>query len=312
VQFVTKGVSLCQPYHRIRCSLGVLINGDSEVVDLSGEPEVSGCCDMVSLLGSVGGSTLLTSLAKRVASDTTLPRLKTSDVKLLPPITSPDKVLCIGMNYADHCAEQNQPLPVDPVVFCKFPSSITGPEDPVVYLPAIEKLDWEVELVIVIGRRIGGISPSGSQVSIEDAASAIAGYTVSQDISDRGWQLTPGRNMGQWLIGKSIDTFCPIGPALVTADEFPKDFAENAAALSIGCSLNGVEVQKSVLTQMVAKPAKIVQYCSRFWTLQPGDMILSGTPPGVGIFRKPPMFMKRGDVVSTTIEKIGTITTKIV
>lgn len=226
--------------------------------------------------------------------------VKRDSVKLLAPVTSCDKVLCIGMNYIDHCEEQNAPVPVEPVIFNKFPSCIIGPNDDLTYPNETECLDWEVEMVIVIGKE-------AKNVQVKDAMQYVFGYTVANDVSARDWQLTPGKNGGQWVMGKAMDNFCPLGPSIVTPDELG-----DPHNLGLRCRVNGVTKQDSNTNQLVHKTEQIIAFITRFMTLKPGDLILTGTPPGVGCFRKPPEYLKRGDVVEVEIDKIGTVVTKIV
>uniref|UniRef100_A0A8C4L3R2 Fumarylacetoacetate hydrolase domain containing 2A n=1 Tax=Equus asinus TaxID=9793 RepID=A0A8C4L3R2_EQUAS len=189
-----------------------------------------------------------------------LPVLPRSEVTFLAPVTRPDKVVCVGMNYVDHCKEQNVPVPKEPIIFSKFASSIVGPYDEVVL-------------------------PPESQAT--DAMAHVAGFTVAHDVSARDWQMK--RNGKQWLLGKTFDTFCPLGPALVT-----KDGVADPHNLKICCRVNGEVVQSSNTNQMVFKTEELIAWVSQFVTLYPGDVILTGTPPGVGVFRKPPVFLKVG------------------
>ena len=182
------------------------------------------------------------------------------------------------MNYKDHCEEQGAPIPKEPVVFNKFPSTIVGPFDNLPYPEISKELDWEVELVIVIGK-------SGFNIPENKAADHIFGYTVAHDVSARDWQLR--RNGGQWLLGKSMNAFCPIGPCITTPDEIG-----DPHNLNLKCSVNGVTKQNSNTKQLVFNCYQIVAWCSQFCTLLPGDLILTGTPPGVGCFMKPPQFLK--------------------
>ena len=182
------------------------------------------------------------------------------------------------MNYKDHCEEQNKPTPDEPVVFNKFPSCIVGPYDDIPYPEITKALDWEVELAIVIGKK-------GFNIPIEKAAEHIFGFTVAHDVSARDWQLY--RNGGQVLMGKSMDGFCPLGPAIVTTDE-----VEDPHNLQLTCKVNGEIKQDSNTKQLVFDTNQIVAWCSKFCTLLPGDVILTGTPPGVGFCRKPPQYLQ--------------------
>ncbi len=212
-------------------------------------------------------------------------------VRLRAPIPDPPKVICIGLNYRDHAAESGAPIPAEPVLFSKFSSAIIGPEEPI-RLPRVSReVDYEAELVVVIGKR-------GRYIPEDQARNYVAGYTIGHDVSARDWQLRkPG---GQWLAGKTFDTFAPIGPALVTADEI-----RDPHRLSIELRLNGRVMQRSNTEQMIFTVDKLVAYISQVVTLQPGDLIFTGTPPGVGFARKPPVFLKPGDIVEIEIENLG-------
>jgi 2-keto-4-pentenoate hydratase/2-oxohepta-3-ene-1,7-dioic acid hydratase in catechol pathway len=200
------------------------------------------------------------------------------------------------MNYRDHCHEQNVPVPKEPIVFCKFANAIAASGD-AIRLQETEELDFEVELAVVMGR-------AAHRVSAEEARRCIAGYTVAHDVSARDWQLK--RNGGQWFLGKSFDTFAPIGPAIVTSDELG-----DPHRLGIRCFLNDAPVQSSNTDQLIFRCEDLVAWVSRFMTLRPGDLIFTGTPPGVGVFRKPPLFLKHGDVVRCEIDGIGAITNRV-
>jgi len=232
------------------------------------------------------------------ASAMQTPGVPCEAVQLLAPITNPEKVICIGMNYVDHCTEQNLPLPEEPVIFSKFASAICGPGAPILLASEVTKLDWEVELVIVIGK-------GGRRIPKESAMQHVAGYTVAHDVSARDWQFE--KNNGQWLIGKSMDGYCPMGPAIVTPDEL-----SDPHNLGLRCRVNGVIMQDSNTNQLVHKTESIIAWCSKYFTLSIGDVILTGTPPGVGCFRKPPVFLKAGDVVEVEIDEIGKIQNTVV
>uniref|UniRef100_A0A3Q4BDR9 Fumarylacetoacetase-like C-terminal domain-containing protein n=1 Tax=Mola mola TaxID=94237 RepID=A0A3Q4BDR9_MOLML len=224
--------------------------------------------------------------------------LERSDIQLLAPVLAPEKVVCVGMNYWDHCLEQNAPIPKEPIIFSKFPSAISGPYDDIILPPESQEVDWEVELAFVIGRR-------GKHIKEEDALSYVAGFTVANDVSARDWQMK--RNGKQWLLGKTFDSFCPLGPALVTTDAM-----KDPHNLSVRCLVNGDTVQSSNTDQMIFKTEALIAWVSKFVTLSPGDVFLTGTPPGVGVFRKPPVFLKKGDVVECQIEQLGSIINKVV
>ncbi|XP_034397133.1 fumarylacetoacetate hydrolase domain-containing protein 2A [Cyclopterus lumpus] len=221
-----------------------------------------------------------------------------SDIQLLSPVSAPEKVVCVGMNYRDHCLEQNAPIPKEPIIFSKFPSAITGPYDDIVLPSESQEVDWEVELAFVIGR-------GGKHIKVEDALAHVAGFTVANDVSARDWQMK--RNGKQWLLGKTFDSFCPLGPALVTTDS-----VKDPHSLGVRCLVNGDTVQSSNTDQMIFQTEALVAWVSKFVTLTPGDVFLTGTPPGVGVFRMPPIFLKKGDVVECQIDQLGSIINKVV
>ena len=212
-------------------------------------------------------------------------------IKLNGVIGNVGKFICIGLNYADHAEESGMPIPSEPEVFTKATSAISGPNDDIVQPRNSDKLDWEVELAIVIGKH-------ASYVSEEDAHNYIAGYCVCNDVSERTFQLEKG---SQWDKGKGCDTFGPIGPWLVTRDEIEDD-----NNLSMWLEVNGKIYQNGNTKTMIFKPAYIVSYLSQFMSLQPGDVISTGTPPGVGLGQKPPLYLKPGDKINLGIEGLGT------
>lgn len=212
---------------------------------------------------------------------------------LLPPLPMPEKVICIGLNYRDHAIETGSPIPTEPVVFSKFNTAIVGHGDAIV-LPAVaSEVDYEAELVVVIGK-------TTKHVTAADAMDHVFGYTCGHDVSARDWQK--GRPGGQWLLGKSFDTFAPIGPCLVTADELtdPSD-------VRVRMMLNGETVQDSTTAQLIFDIPTLIAHLSTIMTLKAGDVIFTGTPPGVGAARKPPMFLKPGDVCEVAIDGIGVL-----
>jgi 2-keto-4-pentenoate hydratase/2-oxohepta-3-ene-1,7-dioic acid hydratase in catechol pathway len=219
-------------------------------------------------------------------------------VTLLPPVPDPHKVVCIGLNYRDHAAESGTPIPKDPVLFSKFATALVGPGAPIVLPPVSQEVDYEAELVLVVGR-------TGRHLKADSAMDYLAGYTVGHDVSARDWQLK--KDGKQWLAGKTFDTFAPLGPTLVTADEVP-----DPLNLAIRLRLNGRTMQDSNTRQMIFTPADLLAYISQVVTLQPGDLIFTGTPPGVGFVRKPPVFLKAGDVVEVEVEKLGVLRNPVV
>ena len=212
------------------------------------------------------------------------------DARLGPCIARPSKIVCIGLNYADHARETGKALPDEPVIFFKASSALSGAEDDLVLPRGSIKTDWEAELAVVIGRR-------ARYVPREEALDHVAGYALHNDYSERQDQYDRG---GQWSKGKSHDTFAPLGPFLATADEI-----KDPHSLEIWLSVNGRTRQKSNTSQMIFDVKTLVSYVSRFMTLLPGDVISTGTPPGVGLGQEPPVFLKAGDIVELGIESLG-------
>ncbi|MSR75121.1 MAG: FAA hydrolase family protein [Planctomycetes bacterium] len=205
-------------------------------------------------------------------------------------IARPSKIICIGLNYRDHAAETHAKLPVEPVIFFKSTTALCGPDDPVVIPLGGTKLDWEVELAVVMGR-------TARHVNESDALAHVAGYCLHNDYSERAFQL---EHCGQWVKGKSCDTFAPLGPFLATRDEVP-----DPQALELWLRVNGVEQQRSNTREMSFGVASLVSYISHFMTLLPGDVISTGTPAGVGLAKDPPQYLQAGDLVELGIDKLG-------
>jgi 2-keto-4-pentenoate hydratase/2-oxohepta-3-ene-1,7-dioic acid hydratase in catechol pathway len=230
-------------------------------------------------------------LARLAAIDPTSLPLIEGPVRYGPPVAGTRQFVAIGLNYADHAAESNLPIPAEPVVFNKWVSCIQGPNDPVTIPAGSQKTDWEVELGVIIGS-------TANNVSEADALNHVAGYCVVDDVSERAWQIERGAT---WATGKGFPTFGPVGPWLVTADE-----VGDPQALSMWLDVNGARKQDGSTKTMIFTVAQIVAYVSQFMTLLPGDIITTGTPPGVGLGQKPePWYLKAGDVVSLGIEKLG-------
>jgi 2-keto-4-pentenoate hydratase/2-oxohepta-3-ene-1,7-dioic acid hydratase in catechol pathway len=220
-------------------------------------------------------------------------RFKLDDVKFEAPLR-PGKIIAIGLNYADHARETGKEIPDHPLVFAKFPSSVIGDRDAITWKTSItDSVDWEAELAVIIGKK-------AHEVSEEQALDYVFGYTVGNDVSARDLQNVKDR---QWTRGKSLDTFCPLGPWVVTRDEIA-----DPHNLSIKTTINDKVVQDSNTSNLIFNIPFLVSYLSQNFTLDPGDVIMTGTPPGVGAGMKPPTYLKDGDVVSVTIEQIGTIT----
>ena len=220
----------------------------------------------------------------------TLPLVKGSP-RMGCPVAGIGKFIAIGLNYADHAAEAGMPIPAEPIVFMKATSCIQGPDDPVMLPKGSKKSDWEVELGVVIGAQ-------ARHVPQKDGLSHVAGYCVVNDVSERAFQIERG---GTWDKGKGCDTFGPIGPWLVTRDEIA-----NPQRLDLWLDLNGHRMQNGNTRTMIFSVAKVVSYVSQFMTLMPGDLITTGTPPGVGMGMKPPVFLKKGDVLTLGVQGLGT------
>ena len=263
-----------------------MIDGDGTLRDLSAH------------VADIDGSVLdAASLARLRALDpASLPAVSGSP-RLGCPVGSVSKVLCIGLNYRDHAIESGLPIPAEPVLFMKATTALSGPNDQVVMPKGSVKSDWEVELGIVIGKR-------ASYVEEADALDYVAGYAVVNDVSERQHQI---ESTGQWVKGKSADTFCPVGPWVLTADE-----VADPQALDIWLELNGKRVQDGNTATQIFDVKTVVSYVSRHMTLLPGDIIPTGTPPGVGLGMKPPLFLKAGDVMRLGISGLGEQEQKVV
>ena len=213
---------------------------------------------------------------------------------LLPPVPPPEKIICIGLNYRDHAIETGSPIPSEPIVFSKFNTALVGHGHSIDLPPNSSKVDYEAELVVVIGKR-------AKHVSVAEALDHVFGYSCGHDVSARDWQK--GRPGGQWLLGKTFDTFAPLGPCVVTRDELP-----DPSNLRVQLELNGQIVQDSTTAQLIFDIPTIISHLSTIVTLMPGDLIYTGTPPGVGDAKDPPVYLQPGDCCSVIIESIGTLT----
>jgi 2-keto-4-pentenoate hydratase/2-oxohepta-3-ene-1,7-dioic acid hydratase in catechol pathway len=214
------------------------------------------------------------------------------------PISRPHQIICIGLNYADHAAETGAEIPLEPIIFTKSPNTLIGPNDEVRIPRKSLKTDWEVELAVVIGKRCRYLTNE------QEALEHIIGYMISNDVSEREFQI---ERQGQWSKGKSSETFNPAGPWLVTKDE-----VDDPTNLAMQLSVNGETMQRSSTAQMVFKPAFLVHYLSQFMVLEPGDVINTGTPPGVGLGLKPPRYLTPGDTMSLEIEGLGVQRQKVI
>ncbi len=213
-----------------------------------------------------------------------------NDVRLGAPVRRPGKIICIGLNYRKHAEESGMTVPTEPVVFFKATSSVIGPNDTIVIPKNSKKTDWEVELAVVIGKR-------ANYVSEAEALDYVAGYVLHNDVSEREFQLERG---GQWVKGKSCDTFAPLGPYLVTGDE-----VANPNKLNLWLKLNGKKVQDGNTDDFIFNVQEVISYLSQYMSLMPGDIISTGTPEGVGLGFKPPVYLKEGDVIELGIEGLG-------
>jgi 2-keto-4-pentenoate hydratase/2-oxohepta-3-ene-1,7-dioic acid hydratase in catechol pathway len=243
-----------------------------------------------------GPATLLA--AQQAAQRSEAFKISVADAQFVAPVNDPHKIICIGLNYKDHAAESGVPIPKDPVVFGKYANALIGHGESIVVPPVSSEVDYEAELVAVIGRR-------GRNIPAAAALEYVAGYTVGHDVSARDWQLK--KDGRQWMAGKTFDTFAPMGPYLVTADEVP-----DPQNLRIALRLNGQTMQDSSTKQLIFSIQELVAYLSLVMTLEPGDVIFTGTPPGVGMARKPPVFLKAGDVCEVEIEGLGVLKNPVV
>jgi 2-keto-4-pentenoate hydratase/2-oxohepta-3-ene-1,7-dioic acid hydratase in catechol pathway len=244
-----------------------------------------------------GGAETLRAAADVVGKSDAV-RIPAEGATFLAPVPDPEKILCVGLNYRDHAAESGAAIPREPVLFSKFNSALVGHGAEIVLPPVSDQVDYEAELVLVVGREGRFIPEAG-------AMDYLAGYTVGHDVSARDWQLH--KDGKQWLAGKTFDTFAPTGPHLVTRDEVP-----DPMRLRIAFRLNGETMQDSNTEQMIFSPAALLAYISQVVTLRPGDLIFTGTPPGVGFARKPPVFLKAGDVAEVEIERLGVLRNPVV
>ena len=247
--------------------------------------------DLSRVVADIDGTVLATKLDELKALNPAELPLVSGSPRLGPPVAKISKLVCVGLNYSDHAAETGNPIPKEPVLFMKATSAISGPNDPVILPKGSQKSDWEVELGIVIGKK-------ASYVSEADAMQHVAGYVIVNDVSEREFQIE--RSGGQWDKGKGCDTFAPIGPWLVTADEIP-----DPQNLAMWLEVDGKRYQNGSTRTMIFDVKAVVSYISQFMTLNPGDIIPTGTPPGVGLGLKPPVFLQPGNVMRLSIEGLG-------
>jgi 2-keto-4-pentenoate hydratase/2-oxohepta-3-ene-1,7-dioic acid hydratase in catechol pathway len=246
---------------------------------------------------SILADAALLAKAKSASAATNATTIPVAGAKYHSPIPNPQKVVCVGLNYRDHAIETNMPIPKEPVLFNKFPTALIGHGETIILPKVSKKVDFEAELVIVIGKR-------GRHISTETAMEHVAGYTIGHDVSARDWQLE--KDGKQWLSGKTFDTFAPVGPVIVTPDELG-----DAHKLPIRLKINGKVLQNSNTNQLIFDTAAMVSYMSQVFTLEPGDLIFTGTPPGVGIGRTPPVWIQPGDVCDIEIDGIGVLSNPV-
>lgn len=233
------------------------------------------------------------SVAERASEDTGTPL---TDVSLAVPSTRPSKIICLGLNYRSHILEMGRELPTHPTLFAKWASTLVGPHDDIRLPASSTEVDWEAELAVIVGTSL-------TRASSEAAAVAIAGYTIMNDVSMRDWQW----RTTQWLQGKAFDATTPVGPYLVTADEADPDHT-GAPGLAIRCAIDGEVMQEANTRDLLFSPADALSYISQFTTLEPGDIVATGTPGGVGAGRDPKRFLRSGEVLTTEIEGLGSLT----
>ncbi len=248
--------------------------------------------DVSSIVRDFGPDTLSPDLMARLrAADLeSLPVVSAEGRRVAPPVAQPRNIWCIGLNYSDHAAEAGLPVPAEPILFNKSSATYCGANDPILKSPKMTKLDWEVELGIIIGK-------CALNIDHDQAMDHIAGFVLVNDVSERAWQMERG---GQWVKGKSFPNFCPTGPWLVTPDELG-----DVQALEMWLDVNGQRKQTGTTAKMIFDVTTIVSYMSEFCQLEPGDLICTGTPPGVGAGMKPPQYLNRGDVVALGIQGLG-------
>ncbi len=234
--------------------------------------------------------------AKRATSENNLPKIKRQDIEIYAPVPRPNKIICIGLNYRDHAQESGMSIPTSPIIFSKFSTCVIGANQPIILPKGSEQVDYEAELAFIVGQR-------AKNVKKEDAMDYVFGYTNFNDVSARDFQFADG----QWQRGKSCDTFAPVGEFIATTDEI-----ENPHNLSIKLRLNGETLQNSNTEQLIFDIPEIIEFLSQSITLEAGDVVATGTPPGVGFARKPPVFLKDGDKIEIEIQGLGILANTVV
>jgi acylpyruvate hydrolase len=278
--------------HNGQTRLGAL-TADDAIVDLNrADPQIP--ADMLAFLAAGDGARVLAQRALVEAPATAV--VERSSVTLLAPIPRPGKIICIGLNYREHAAESNQPIPEYPTVFAKYNNTVVGPGAAIVLPTVTEKVDYEAEFAVVIGR-------TARNVAAADAMSYVAGYTIFNDVSARDYQM----RTSQWTVGKTFDTFGPMGPALVSADEIT-----DPHALDISLSINGEVLQSSNTNELIFTINQLIEDLTSYMTLEPGDLISTGTPSGVGSARKPQRWLRAGDIVRVEVAGLGVLENPVV
>jgi 2,4-didehydro-3-deoxy-L-rhamnonate hydrolase len=284
----------------LRCVSLVIASGEETVLKLvtysvgGGEPRVGTLED--GEIRPLGGPSMVEFIERGGSPEPGEEPVALAEARLHSPVDRPSKLIAIGLNYEDHAEETGAPIPEKPIVFAKYPNTVIGPGEAIRIPPITEQVDYEAELAVVIGRQTRNVSES-------EALDHVFGYANANDVSSRDLQFSEG---GQWTRSKSIDTFCPIGPYIATSDEVP-----DPQALSIRCILNGEVMQDGTTDKMIFSVAELISFLSQGMTLKPGDIIITGTPPGVGMARDPQVWLKAGDEVSIEIEGLGTLTNPV-
>jgi 2-keto-4-pentenoate hydratase/2-oxohepta-3-ene-1,7-dioic acid hydratase (catechol pathway) len=265
------------------------LTDDGKIADLTPQNDLS-VTEVLRCLDLASG------FIKQVQKNESGPILTREEVQIVSPVPRPGKIICIGLNYRDHAEESGMAIPKSPIIFSKFSTCVVGPKQPIVIPEGSTETDYEAELAFIIGRR-------AQNVKSDDALNYVLGYTNFNDVSARDFQFADG----QWQRGKSCDTFAPMGEFIATTDEIA-----DPQNLSIKLHLNGKTLQDSNTNQMIFGVSKLVEFLSRFITLEPGDVIATGTPPGVGFARKPPVYLKNGDTVEVEIEGLGKLSNPVI
>jgi 2-keto-4-pentenoate hydratase/2-oxohepta-3-ene-1,7-dioic acid hydratase in catechol pathway len=269
---------------------------DGTIVDLARAAEEAGLAALPTSIDGLLANRLLARAASLIDRAPSSALTDLSGARIHSPLIRPGKIIGVGLNYADHAAEATTEIPPEPVFFAKFANAVTGPFDPILLPSVSQEIDWEAELAVVVGR-------TGRDIPEREAMAYVAGYTVANDISARDWQMR--KPLRQWTLGKTFDTFLPLGPRFVTADEIPDPYR-----LRLTCEVSGEPMQDALTMLHFSIPA-LIAYVSQVMTLEPGDIFLTGTPAGVGMSRTPPRYLRDGDRVVTSIDGLGTMSNPV-